>query len=168
MTNERLDLPHRRRQRRRRVWGGGMRWVGRMDRPKEPEVFVRAVALLARRQDIRGVLLGDGPLLDAVLTLARAESAPVEFMGEQEDVESFLGFCEGGLSVQCIRGHPIRCPRGHVGGPAATFVTASEPSLIRRQLGIVRRERSAGRTCHGRSQPTPYRAAARARRGDTD
>jgi glycosyltransferase involved in cell wall biosynthesis len=65
-------------------------WLGRLDRPKQPEIFVRAVALAARHQEVRGVVLGDGPLLHAMRRLAEAESAPIEFMGERQDVEPFL------------------------------------------------------------------------------
>ena len=65
-------------------------WVGRMDHPKEPETFVRAVAVLARRQTVRGVLLGDGPLLADLKEIAAAERIPVEFMGERADLEVFL------------------------------------------------------------------------------
>jgi glycosyltransferase involved in cell wall biosynthesis len=60
-------------------------WVGRMSEPKTPEMFVEAVALAAQRCDIRGVMVGDGPLLSQVRRQVAESGAPVEVLGHVDD-----------------------------------------------------------------------------------
>lgn len=61
-------------------------WVGRMDSPKQPEVFVEACALAAATHDLRGVMLGGGPRLSEIRELVDRLGAPVEVLGESSDV----------------------------------------------------------------------------------
>lgn len=59
-------------------------FVGRMIEKKAPEVLVRAVAAARNRvPGLRATLIGDGPLLQPMKTLAGALGAPVHFMGAQ-------------------------------------------------------------------------------------
>jgi glycosyltransferase involved in cell wall biosynthesis len=61
-------------------------WLGRLDAPKQPETFIRACALAAQQRPVRGVMLGDGPMMAACRSLALDLKAPVEFLGERTDV----------------------------------------------------------------------------------
>ncbi len=65
-------------------------WVGRLDVPKRPDVFVRALALAARRTRVRGQVIGGGPLLDSTRALAAELDAPVELLGARPDVMEHL------------------------------------------------------------------------------
>lgn len=65
-------------------------WLGRLEPPKRPELFVEAVALAARHHPLRGVVVGDGPMLPALRDLANDLDAPMEFTGAQRDVGPFL------------------------------------------------------------------------------
>ena len=65
-------------------------WVGRLDVPKRPDVFVRACHEASRHRDLRGRVVGDGPLLEEARDLARRLGAPVEFLGERHDLAAQL------------------------------------------------------------------------------
>ncbi|MEY2469758.1 MAG: hypothetical protein QOF21_2456 [Actinomycetota bacterium] len=60
-------------------------WAGRMSEPKTPEMFVEAMALAAARCAIRGVMVGDGPLLDRVKQRVAELGAPVDVLGHVDD-----------------------------------------------------------------------------------
>jgi glycosyltransferase involved in cell wall biosynthesis len=64
-------------------------WLGRLDEPKEPERFVRAVAAVA---DVggRGVMAGDGRRRRAVTELIEQLDAPVDMLGHRDDVAELL------------------------------------------------------------------------------
>jgi hypothetical protein len=64
-------------------------WLGRLDEPKQPEVFVRAMAAIAGT-GARGLMAGDGPRRDAVVALIRDLGAPVEMLGERGDVAALV------------------------------------------------------------------------------
>ena len=65
-------------------------WLGRLDAPKRPEVFVRACRAAAKHGPLRGVVVGDGPLRVGLERLAAAEGAPVQFVGHRDDVTPYL------------------------------------------------------------------------------
>lgn len=71
-------------------------FVGRMVDQKNPQLFVEALRAAARQApNIRGVMMGDGPLMEAVR--AQAEGLPIRF----------LGWCDApalvyGLDTLCI------------------------------------------------------------------
>ena len=64
-------------------------FVGHMTRTKRPEVFLEAMVELTKRGvSVRGVMVGDGPLLDA---LRQSASEQVNFLGARDDVPQLLG-----------------------------------------------------------------------------
>ncbi len=65
-------------------------WVGRMDAPKRPELFVEACAAAADDLPLRGVMLGGGPRLEEMRALAARLRAPVDVVGESPDVAAHL------------------------------------------------------------------------------
>jgi glycosyltransferase involved in cell wall biosynthesis len=65
-------------------------WVGRLDVPKRPEIFVRAVAAVAAGQPVRGVVLGDGPMRERLQGLVDELAAPVRLLGARDDVPAHL------------------------------------------------------------------------------
>ena len=65
-------------------------WVGRLDAPKRPELFVEACALAHRVTPLRGVVVGDGPLLDELRAQVAHLGAPVDVRGATDDVTSAL------------------------------------------------------------------------------
>lgn len=65
-------------------------WVGRLDVPKRPDVFVDAVAAAARSGPCRGVVVGTGPSSDELVRRTRASGAPVEFVGHEADLRPWF------------------------------------------------------------------------------
>lgn len=68
-------------------------FVARLSRVKRVDLLLRALALVARsRPQTTAIIVGDGPLLEALKEDARALglSATVTFAGHQKDVESWL------------------------------------------------------------------------------
>src|SRR5205085_11201274 len=62
-------------------------WLGGLDTRKQPEIFVRALAEVARRgQPIRGLLGGSGARFDEIAALVRELDAPVEMLGQTDPV----------------------------------------------------------------------------------
>lgn len=62
-------------------------WLGLFDDRKHPDVFVRAVARLAREGvAVRGVMGGDGPRLHEITRLIAELDAPVELRGQTDPV----------------------------------------------------------------------------------
>jgi glycosyltransferase involved in cell wall biosynthesis len=60
-------------------------WLGLLDSRKQPEVFVRAIAEVARRgQPIRGLLAGTGPRAEEIAALVRELAAPVDMLGHTD------------------------------------------------------------------------------------
>jgi glycosyltransferase involved in cell wall biosynthesis len=58
-------------------------WLARIDHRKPGDVFVRAVAELAKERPVRGVVAGDGPLVDELAALVEELDAPVELVGHR-------------------------------------------------------------------------------------
>jgi glycosyltransferase involved in cell wall biosynthesis len=56
-------------------------WLARLDHRKPGDVFVRALAALAKERPVRGVVAGDGPMVDALGELVVELGAPVELVG---------------------------------------------------------------------------------------
>jgi hypothetical protein len=65
-------------------------WLGRIEEQKRPDVFVRAIADAARRAPVRGVMAGSGALVAETTELVRRLGAPVELVGEADDVAALL------------------------------------------------------------------------------
>ena len=66
-------------------------WLARLDEPKRPELFVRAMAELARtRPGARGLMAGSGSLRPDVERLVATTGAPVELLGNRTDVSELL------------------------------------------------------------------------------
>lgn len=61
-------------------------WVGRLEPPKSPDLFVHAIALAARRTPLRGAVAGSGSLEDSMRLLASDLKAPVDFLGHCDDL----------------------------------------------------------------------------------
>jgi glycosyltransferase involved in cell wall biosynthesis len=57
-------------------------WVGRVDEGKPGDEFVRAIATVARRREVAGVVLGGGDGMARLTALAGGLDAPIEFLGE--------------------------------------------------------------------------------------
>jgi glycosyltransferase involved in cell wall biosynthesis len=64
-------------------------WLGRLAEPKRPDVFVRAMAAIADT-GARGLVVGDGPLRAEVEALVRSLGAPVDMLGERDDVAGLI------------------------------------------------------------------------------
>lgn len=61
-------------------------WVGRLDEPKRPEIFVAALAAAARTTPLCGVVVGDGRLKASLQRMAVELDAPITFLGHSDDV----------------------------------------------------------------------------------
>lgn len=60
-------------------------WLGRLEEPKRPDLFVRVVA--SAGGEVRGVVAGDGPLRAPVARLVRQLDAPVSLVGAVDSAE---------------------------------------------------------------------------------
>ena len=58
-------------------------WLARIDHRKPGDVFVRALAALSKERAVRGVVAGDGPMVDALAALVDELDAPVELVGHR-------------------------------------------------------------------------------------
>lgn len=67
-----------------------MVWIGRLEEPKQPDVFVAACALAARETPLRGLVVGDGPARERVVQLVHELNAPVKVVGAVDDVAAVL------------------------------------------------------------------------------
>ena len=65
-------------------------WLGRLTPQKRPQDFIRAVAVASRTRDVRGVMIGDGPLEQECRVLARQLGSPVHFEAERADVRTLF------------------------------------------------------------------------------
>lgn len=66
-------------------------WIGRLDEPKRPDLFVSAMAALAdRRPGVRGLVAGSGPLQAAVAGQIEDSGAPVTLLGHVDDISGLL------------------------------------------------------------------------------
>ncbi len=65
-------------------------WLGRLDEPKQPMVFLEACVAAAAQKPLRGVVVGDGRMRPALEAAATRMEAPVTFVGETTDIEPFL------------------------------------------------------------------------------
>jgi glycosyltransferase involved in cell wall biosynthesis len=61
-------------------------WLGRLDEPKRPDLFVRAIARAAQVRPVVGLLAGDGPRRGEVEALVAELHAPVEVLGQVDPV----------------------------------------------------------------------------------
>jgi glycosyltransferase involved in cell wall biosynthesis len=72
--------------------GAPFLWVARLQSPKQPVEFVRAVSAAAVRQPaVRARMAGSGPLTDATTSAVDELGAPVDRLGERDDVVELLG-----------------------------------------------------------------------------
>jgi glycosyltransferase involved in cell wall biosynthesis len=63
-------------------------FVGHLTRTKRPDVFLRVVrALRERGLDVKGVVVGDGPMMERLENLATSD---IELLGTRDDVPSIL------------------------------------------------------------------------------
>lgn len=102
-------------------------WVGRLDAPKQPEVFVRACALAVRQRPLRGVVIGDGPQMASCRRLAAELKSPVEFLGERSDVREQLAEAWATCLFSGFEGVPFAVQEAMWVGRAV--VLSSLPSL---------------------------------------
>lgn len=66
-------------------------WIGRLDEPKRPDLFVSAmVALAARCPGVRGLVAGSGPLEAAVASQIQDAGAPVVLLGHVGEISHLL------------------------------------------------------------------------------
>lgn len=69
-------------------------WLGGLDARKQPEVFVEAIAAVARRGvAVVGLLGGDGPRRAEITALVDRLDAPVEVLGQVDPVEVLRRSC---------------------------------------------------------------------------
>lgn len=62
-------------------------WVGRLDVPKRPDVFVDAMSRLAASVECQGVIVGAGPLHDVIAQRIQERRAPVVLAGHQTELQ---------------------------------------------------------------------------------
>lgn len=120
-------------------------WVGRLDEPKRPDLFVSALAALARRRPAaRGLMAGTGPLHDAVGEQIRRSDAPIDLLGHVSDISPLLlrawavvllsdaeavnfALQEGMWTGRAVVGSPLAGIRWLVGSPAGGGALVGDP-----------------------------------------
>ena len=65
-------------------------WLGRLSEQKRPDIFVEAMAAVASKRPVRGLIAGDGPLKDELVRRITELGAPVDVLGHTDDVDPLL------------------------------------------------------------------------------
>lgn len=65
-------------------------WLGRLSEQKRPDIFIEAMAAVASRRPVRGLIAGDGPLKDELVRRIAELGAPIEVLGHTEDVDPLI------------------------------------------------------------------------------
>jgi glycosyltransferase involved in cell wall biosynthesis len=65
-------------------------WVGRLGAPKDPRLFVRALAEVARQHPVRGFMVGDGPDRTDLEALIRRLDVDIKLTGHSTDVPGLM------------------------------------------------------------------------------
>jgi glycosyltransferase involved in cell wall biosynthesis len=137
-------------------------WLGRLEPPKRPDLFVRAIAAASQRVPVRGLVAGGGSLETELRAVVADTSAPVELVGRSEDVESLLreawavvllsGFEAVAFSVQeamwagrSVVVSPLPGLRWLVGDAGRTAVDETEAVDAIVDLADITRARELGR-----------------------
>jgi glycosyltransferase involved in cell wall biosynthesis len=116
----------------------GLVFVGHVEAPKRPLDFVEVVRRLVRRfPALRGVVVGDGPLLDEVRRAAH--DLPVEVLGRRDDVPRLLDAADVLVSCSEREGMPgVLVEAGLAGRPAvATGVPGVRDVVVDGTTGFV-------------------------------
>jgi len=61
-------------------------WIGALQDPKRPEMFIEALTRAARLRPMRGIIAGSGPSEEATRNLVRRRGAPIDVMPYTEGV----------------------------------------------------------------------------------
>ena len=102
-------------------------WIGRLDAPKRPELFVEACVRANLAVPLRGVVVGDGPLLDDVRAQVARRSAPVDVLGATDDLTPRLREAWAVCLFSDFEGVPFTVQEAMWAGRA--LVLSSLPSL---------------------------------------
>ena len=65
-------------------------WIGRLGAPKDPRLFVRALAEVARRHPVRGLMVGDGPDRADLEALIQRLDVDIKLTGHSTDVAGLM------------------------------------------------------------------------------
>lgn len=65
-------------------------WLGRLSEQKRPDIFVEALAAVAATRPVRGLIAGDGPLMDGLADRIAELDAPIEVLGHSGDVDGLI------------------------------------------------------------------------------
>ncbi|MGH3118610.1 MAG: glycosyltransferase [Gaiellales bacterium] len=118
----------------RRPVAGRILWVGRLAKPKRPDVVIRALALLARhRPEARCDLVGDGPLRPSVERQAVADDlgGVVRLLGARDDVPALLSRAACFLLTSDYEGCPLTVIEAMAAGvPVVAAAVGGVPELV--------------------------------------
>ena len=113
---------------------GRILWVGRLAKPKRPDVVVEALALLARTgHEARCDLVGDGPLRPDVEQQAAAGDlgAIVRLLGTRDDVPELLSRASCLLLTSDYEGCPLTVIEAMAAGvPVVATAVGGVPELV--------------------------------------
>ncbi len=70
-------------------------WLGSLNEAKRPDVFVRAIKSAAETIPLRGIVAGDGPRRQDLARLIGDLGAPIEMVGQIDDVQAVLDGVQG-------------------------------------------------------------------------
>ena len=82
-------------------------WVSRLEEPKQPESFIEACAIAGRQHPLRGVILGDGPLIGSVRERVAELGAPVDVLGSVADIGCYLRDARAVVLLSGFEGVPF-------------------------------------------------------------
>ena len=75
-------------------------YVGRVKTYKSIDHFVRAVAIIRKRRDIKAKIVGDGDALDDLKSLAKEQGVAIDFTGFVSEDEKYRVYCTAQVIVQ--------------------------------------------------------------------
>lgn len=115
-------------------------WAGRFGVEKRPEAFVRIVSALQSRMTLRGVMAGDGPLVDHVRALATRELAAITFTGHLPSarIADLLAAADMLVLTSAVEGLPLIVLEALAAGcPVATTDVGDVASVVKDGLDGV-------------------------------
>ena len=108
-------------------------WIGRAVSVKSPlRIIEVAKECVLRRLRVQFVIVGEGPLLSDLKSLAKEKELPITFLGWQSDIEQILSFSDLVLLTSENEGTPVALIQAQMAGvPVLTTDVGSASEVLK-------------------------------------
>lgn len=112
-------------------------WIGRAVPVKSPlRIIEVAKECTLRRLRVQFVIVGEGPLLSDLKSLAKEKELPITFLGWQSDIEQILSFSDLVLLTSENEGTPVALIQAQMAGvPVLTTDVGSASEVLKNNQG---------------------------------